>query len=251
LALVSGKAILSHPERCVGHAKCVEVCPTSALSLAFGNTLQTLRAHLVKETFETNITGVYIAGIGNGFSFTAPASTVQRTLTVFVGGWNSSGKLVAHLSDGSAPDFTSTTVYTSGQYDREFTLVYAASANQTLKVTWTMASGTGNVTLNAATLSAAPVPSAAPTGLIISAGNGIITLSWSAVSGATSYNIYRATASGGEGTTPIATSVTGTTYSDKTAASGHTYYYKITAVKSNGMGGYVESTFSLEVSVAI
>ena len=39
LALVGGKAILSHPERCVGHAKCIEVCPTSALSLAFGNTL--------------------------------------------------------------------------------------------------------------------------------------------------------------------------------------------------------------------
>src|SRR5262249_31525140 len=62
LALMSGKAILANPERCVGHAKCIEVCPTSALSLAFGTALQTLRAPMVKETFETNITGIYIAG---------------------------------------------------------------------------------------------------------------------------------------------------------------------------------------------
>ena len=62
LALVGGKAILAHADRCVGHARCVEVCPTSALGLAYGSTLQTLRAPLVKETFETNVAGIYIAG---------------------------------------------------------------------------------------------------------------------------------------------------------------------------------------------
>jgi thioredoxin reductase (NADPH) len=62
LALAGGKAILAHPDRCVGHAKCVEVCPTSAIILAFGSMLQTMRVPLVKETFETNVTGVYIAG---------------------------------------------------------------------------------------------------------------------------------------------------------------------------------------------
>lgn len=208
----------------------------------------------VLATYSSTYTGVYIAGIGNGFSFTVPASTVQRTLTVFVGGWYSSGKLVAHLSDGSAADFTNTTANTSGQYDRQYTLVYsAASANQTLKVTWTMAGGSGNVTLNAATLSAAAAaaPLTAPTGLTISAANGAISLSWSAVSGATSYNIYRSTTAGGEGATPIATGVTSANFTDNTVASGHTYYYKITAVKSNGAGGYVESTFSVEVSVAV
>jgi len=78
LALVSGKAILSHPERCVGHAKCVQVCPTSALSLAFGNTLQTLRAPLVKETFETNIAGVYIAGELSGMGLIKTAINEGR-----------------------------------------------------------------------------------------------------------------------------------------------------------------------------
>lgn len=57
-----GKAILVHPERCIGHKKCVEVCPTQALTLAIGDALQTLRVPLVRENFETNIDGIFIVG---------------------------------------------------------------------------------------------------------------------------------------------------------------------------------------------
>ena len=78
LALVSGKAILANADRCVGHAKCTEVCPTSALSLAFGNALQTLRAPLVNETFETNIAGVYIAGELSGMGLIKTAINEGR-----------------------------------------------------------------------------------------------------------------------------------------------------------------------------
>ncbi len=88
----------------------------------------------------------YIGGVGNGFSFTAPADTSIRTLVVHVGGWHSGGTLTAHLSDGSAPDFTDTTASTSGQYDRNYTLTYnAAGPNQALTVSWVMASGGGSV----------------------------------------------------------------------------------------------------------
>ena len=98
--------------------------------------------------------GVSIGGTGHGFSITAPADTTNRTLIVHVGGSSSGGSLTAHLSDGSAPDFTDTTSNTSGLYDRNYTLTYqAASASQTFTVTWVMGSGTGNVTLVAAALS--------------------------------------------------------------------------------------------------
>ncbi|MDR3426923.1 Ig-like domain-containing protein [Silvimonas sp.] len=101
----------------------------------------------------SNKNGIYIAGTGNGFSFTAPAGTTTRVLIVHVGGWKSSGTLTAHLSDGSAADFVDTTTLATGQYDRNYTLTYtAASSAQTLTVTWAMASGTGNVTLNGAAL---------------------------------------------------------------------------------------------------
>jgi len=51
---------------------------------------------------------------------------------------------------------------------------------------------------------------AAPTGLTATAGNAYVSLSWTASSGASSYNIYRATSSGGEGGTPYQTGITTT-----------------------------------------
>jgi len=62
LEMVAGKALLAHPERCTGHAKCAEVCPTNAITLAVGGKLQTLRVPHVKENFETNVPGVFIVG---------------------------------------------------------------------------------------------------------------------------------------------------------------------------------------------
>jgi hypothetical protein len=112
-----------------------------------------------------NRNGFYVVGPGKGFSFTAPAGTVSRTLKVHVGGWNSGGMLIAHLSDGSAPDFVDVAPTSGGQYDRNYTLTYqAASAGQTLTVTWKMNSGSslGNVTLNAAALAGASSIAATP-----------------------------------------------------------------------------------------
>lgn len=98
--------------------------------------------------------GVYIGPSSNGFSFTAPAGTSTHSLVVHGGGWASSGILRVHLSDGSAPDFVDTTPLASGQFDRNYTLTYtAASAGQTLTITWQQNGGTsGNVTLSAVAL---------------------------------------------------------------------------------------------------
>ena len=53
---------------------------------------------------------------------------------------------------------------------------------------------------------AAPAPPAAPAEIELTANtDSSITLEWPASVGATSYRIYRGTAAGGEGTTPIAT----------------------------------------------
>jgi thioredoxin reductase len=76
--MVGGKAILAYPDRCTGQAKCIEVCPTSAITLAFGNTLQTLRAPLVKENFETNIPGIYIVGELSGMGLIKTAINEGR-----------------------------------------------------------------------------------------------------------------------------------------------------------------------------
>jgi hypothetical protein len=54
---------------------------------------------------------------------------------------------------------------------------------------------------------------------------------WTAAAGATSYNIYRSTTAGGEGTTPIG-STTSTSYTDTGLTGGPPtlYYYKVAAV---------------------
>ncbi len=72
-----------------------------------------------------------------------------------------------------------------------------------------------------------------PTGLT-AAKNGAsqIDLSWTAVSGATSYLLYRDTSSGG--TFPYLTTVTTTSSSDTGLSAGTTYYYKVTASNANG-----------------
>ncbi len=60
-----------------------------------------------------------------------------------------------------------------------------------------------------------------------------ITISWEETEGATSYRIYRGTAAGGEGATPIATTAT-TSYTDRNLSPTPTYFYQITAVNASG-----------------
>jgi hypothetical protein len=74
-----------------------------------------------------------------------------------------------------------------------------------------------------------------PTGLTATAGNAQATLSWTASTGATSYNVYRGTTSGGEAGTPVATGVTTTSYTDTGLTNGVTYYYKVAAVSAGGV----------------
>jgi fibronectin type 3 domain-containing protein len=77
---------------------------------------------------------------------------------------------------------------------------------------------------------------AAPTGLTASAGDSQVTLSWNAVSGATSYNVYRSTTSGGNYVRANASAVTSTTFVDTGLSDGTTYYYVVRAVNPAGEG---------------
>ena len=76
-----------------------------------------------------------------------------------------------------------------------------------------------------------------PTGLVATAGNGSVALTWTASTGATSYSVYRGTTSGGEGTTPVGTSTTAS-FTDTGLTNGTTYYYTITASDSAGTSAH-------------
>jgi len=81
---------------------------------------------------------------------------------------------------------------------------------------------------------AGPTLPAQTTGLTATGGAGQVALSWNAVSGATSYNLYRSTVSGGE--TLFLGGLTSTSYTDSGLASSTGYYYTVAAVNSGGPG---------------
>ena len=66
-------------------------------------------------------------------------------------------------------------------------------------------------------------------GLTATGGNAQISLTWTAVAGATNYSVHRSFTSGGPYTT-IATNVTAPSYLDTGLTNGHTYGYRIRAV---------------------
>ena len=81
-----------------------------------------------------------------------------------------------------------------------------------------------------------PLPSAPMVKIGNSATSGKPLLTWDAVPGADSYNVYRAVS--GEGAYTKINSTTATSYVNTGAKDGVTYYYKITAVNSSGEGEY-------------
>jgi fibronectin type 3 domain-containing protein len=93
----------------------------------------------------------------------------------------------------------------------------------------------------------------APQDLQATSTSGVVILNWSAISGATSYTIYRGTDANAidvlakyviPGTINNQGSNGGSFYGDTQISSNTTYYYEITAVNSAG-----ESAKSNEVSV--
>jgi xanthomonalisin len=81
----------------------------------------------------------------------------------------------------------------------------------------------------------APVIPSPPTNLVATAGNAQVSLTWSASSGATSYNIKRATVNGGPYSTVGTSASAGFTNTGLT--NGTTYYYVVTAVNTAGESG--------------
>lgn len=62
LGLINGKAQTVNASRCVGHGACFHACPVQAISLCIGTEKRGVELPHVSPEFETNISGLYIAG---------------------------------------------------------------------------------------------------------------------------------------------------------------------------------------------
>lgn len=98
-----------------------------------------------------------------------------------------------------------------------------------------MANGTGGLdsTYSNSTSVTLPTPPAGPTGLSATPGLNKITLAWNAVSGASNYNVYRATVVSGP-YTAIKYNTASNSYIDTTASADTTYFYEVSWNASAG-----------------
>ena len=96
--------------------------------------------------------GIKTGGVGSSFTFTVAATTVERTLTYYIGGWNSTGKVTVTLP--GATTYT-TTFSSSATYSRVITVKLRADSATTARVTYTQTAGSGTISMQAAALSQA------------------------------------------------------------------------------------------------
>ncbi|HEV2284442.1 MAG TPA: protease pro-enzyme activation domain-containing protein, partial [Steroidobacteraceae bacterium] len=91
---------------------------------------------------------------------------------------------------------------------------------------------------------------AAPAGLSAMAGNATASLTWTAVTGAASYNVYQGTSAGAESATPVLTGISGVTANASGLTNGTTYYFKVAAVDAGGASALSNEASAMPVAPA-
>ncbi len=123
----------------------------------------------------------------------------------------------------------------------------ADGSGTTYAVGSALAMGTANVTLYAKWQVSVSAP-VAPTGLNAMPLNGLVMLTWTGSTGATSYEVYQGTTTLSYGASAVAT-VTGTT-AYITVPNGTNYYFVVKAVNSGGSSGYSNEASAMPDSMA-
>jgi len=177
------------------------------------------------------------AAIPTGLQATAGDTTVALSWTASTGATGyyvkrgtSSGGPFTQVGSPSATTYSDTGLKNGSTY---FYVVSALNGN----------GESGNSNEASATPQAPSTPPPAPTNLVATAGDTVVTLTWSASATASSYNVKRSTTNGGPYT--LLSPSTATTYTDMAVTNGTTYYYVVSAVNSAG-----ESANSTQVAAA-
>jgi len=85
IGIVHGMPELINPTRCIGHGACAAACPVGAITLVFGTERRGVDIPYVRDTFETNIDGVYIAGELGGMGLIRNAVTQGKQAVGYAG----------------------------------------------------------------------------------------------------------------------------------------------------------------------
>ena len=179
--------------------------------------------------------GIKTGGVGASFTFTVAATTTERTLTYYIGGWNSTGKITATLAGATT---YATTFSSSASYSRVITLKFRADSATTLRVTYTQTAGTGTISMQAAALSQAVVSQPADTA-ILTWKPPALNEDGSALADLAAFKVYWGTTPGTYSQSTKISSATARSYTVSGLTKG-TWYFVVTALNSKG----VESPYS-------
>jgi fibronectin type 3 domain-containing protein len=159
----------------------------------------------------------------------AAAANAQVNLT-----WSASAGATGYYVKRSTTSGTetqiatpSTTGYTDNAVTNGTTYYYVVSAYNSY--------GQSANSAEVSATPAAPSPPSAPTGLMATAGDAQVMLSWNTSAGATGYNVKRSTTNGSGYQT--VSSPTTTSFTDIGLTNGTTYYYVVTALNTAGESG--------------
>lgn len=165
------------------------------------------------------------------------ANAIESFVDQYVTGTSSYALTVNSGSgSGSYPAGTTVTVTANAATGPAF----AGWAGNTANLAAPTAATTTLVMPPAATSITATYPASAPaspSGLTAASCTAHATLNWTPVTAATSYNVFRGTASGAEIATALATGVATPSYTDTNVIGGTTYYYEVKAVNTLGVSG--------------
>lgn len=62
LGIVNGRATTINASQCIGHGACFHACPTQAITLVIGTEKRGVDLPHINQNFETNVSGIFIAG---------------------------------------------------------------------------------------------------------------------------------------------------------------------------------------------
>ena len=170
----------------------------------------------------------YTVNVASAGDYTVGFRVASATTTSSIGG-------TVHLQDATGTNLTGPiTIPITGAW-QTWTTVYAKVTLPAGQQVLTLCIDAGGFNFNNMVFtSGAPTIPLAPLGLNATGGSSQISLSWNASTGANSYNIYRGSTSGSEGTTSIANVINGTAFTDTGLTNGTTYYYTVAAVNTVG-----------------
>jgi hypothetical protein len=167
-------------------------------------------------------------GSGGGTVYSGPAAQQTTNLTAANPGFANPSSFDYHLTSGSAAIDAGSNPGSANGVSLTPTNQYVAVANTQARPV------VGALDIGAFEFGTAPTVPAAPTNLAAAAGNAQVSLSWTASTGATSYNIYRGTTAN---SLTLLQGTSGTSFTNSGLTNGTTYYYQVTAVNAAGESG--------------